>query len=71
MKKEISTIQEALDFIYGFVDYSLTHAKNVPANAFTLYKMETLLTKLGNPQDTYPVIHIAGTKGKGSTCART
>ncbi|HBF34181.1 TPA: hypothetical protein DDW35_06420 [Candidatus Sumerlaeota bacterium] len=26
-----------------------------------------LLEKLGNPQSAYPIIHVAGTKGKGST----
>jgi dihydrofolate synthase/folylpolyglutamate synthase len=31
--------------------------------------MRTLLKKLGNPQDEFKSIHVAGTKGKGSTCA--
>lgn len=29
--------------------------------------MKNLLAKLGNPQDRYPAVHIAGTNGKGST----
>ena len=31
--------------------------------------MRTLLKKLGNPQDQFRTVHVAGTKGKGSTCA--
>jgi dihydrofolate synthase/folylpolyglutamate synthase len=31
--------------------------------------MRSLLAKLGNPQDFPPIIHVAGTKGKGSTSA--
>ena len=27
------------------------------------------LRRLGNPQDSFRVIHVAGTNGKGSTCA--
>ena len=27
------------------------------------------LRRLGNPQDKFRVIHVAGTNGKGSTCA--
>ena len=27
------------------------------------------LRRLGNPQDKFKVIHVAGTNGKGSTCA--
>ena len=34
-----------------------------------LERMTVLMDKLGNPQDDYDVIHIAGTNGKGS-CAR-
>jgi dihydrofolate synthase/folylpolyglutamate synthase len=31
--------------------------------------MEALAAKLGNPERTYGVIHVAGTNGKGSVCA--
>ena len=31
--------------------------------------MEDFLELLGNPQQNYKIIHVAGTKGKGSTCA--
>lgn len=34
-----------------------------------LKSMKELLRRLGNPQDEFPVIHIAGTNGKGSTLA--
>ena len=33
-----------------------------------LGREEALLDLLGNPQRSCPVIHIAGTNGKGSTC---
>jgi dihydrofolate synthase/folylpolyglutamate synthase len=32
-----------------------------------LENISTLCNSLGNPQDTYPTIHVAGTNGKGST----
>ena len=32
-------------------------------------RMRKLATALGDPQDARPVIHVAGTKGKGSTAA--
>ena len=34
-----------------------------------LDRIRALLAALGNPQDRYEVIHVAGTNGKGSTCA--
>ena len=34
---------------------------------FALQRAKALMTHLGNPQDTIPVIHLAGTSGKGST----
>ena len=35
--------------------------------ALGLKRMRTLMERLGGPQDRYPVIHIAGSKGKGTT----
>jgi dihydrofolate synthase/folylpolyglutamate synthase len=59
----------ALDYLYSFVDYSLKHASELAKADFNLDRMIALLAELGNPHNAYPVIHIAGTKGKGSTSA--
>src|SRR3989338_7268593 len=34
-----------------------------------LGRMRMLMEALGNPQNGYPIFHVAGTNGKGSTCA--
>jgi dihydrofolate synthase/folylpolyglutamate synthase len=59
----------ALDYLYSFVDYSLKHSSELAKAEFNLDRMYALMEELGNPQDKYPVIHVAGTKGKGSVCA--
>ncbi len=58
--------QAALDYILSFADY-----ERAPRSAvvFDLRRMEMLLEKLGNPEVGAIPIHIAGTKGKGSTAA--
>jgi dihydrofolate synthase/folylpolyglutamate synthase len=61
--------QEALDYLYSFVDYSLTRGFRFSPEKFDLGRMVTFLELLGNPHRSYPVIHVAGTKGKGSTAA--
>jgi dihydrofolate synthase/folylpolyglutamate synthase len=63
------TYAEALDFLYSFVDYSAVRADKYAADAFDLTRMVSLLHDLGDPQARYPVLHIAGTKGKGSVAA--
>lgn len=61
--------QQALDYLYSFVDYSLTrNLRNLPEK-FNLDRMRALMQRLGNPDQKFPVIHVAGTKGKGSTAA--
>lgn len=61
--------QNALDYIYAYVDYSLTKNFRYAADTFNLERVRTLLDRLGNPHLKYPVIHVAGTKGKGSVTA--
>jgi dihydrofolate synthase / folylpolyglutamate synthase len=39
------------------------------AMRFGLERMERALVALGHPERHYPVLHVAGTNGKGSTCA--
>lgn len=45
--------------------YALRNA----GSKFSLERIKKLCEKLGNPQAKYPSIHVAGTNGKGSTCA--
>ena len=59
----------ALDYLYSFVDYSLKHASELAKADFSLDRMFALMDALGEPQNAYPIIHVAGTKGKGSTSA--
>lgn len=61
--------QQALDYLYSFIDYSLTRSFRYTPDKFHLGRMFDLLERLGNPHQQYRVIHIAGTKGKGSTAA--
>lgn len=61
--------QDALDFLYSFIDYSLTRSFRYSPEKFNLDRMVILMERLGNPHRQYPVIHVAGTKGKGSISA--
>ncbi len=61
--------QAALDYLYSFVDFSLTHQQNLSPENFDLTRMRELMAALGNPEKSYKTIHIAGTKGKGSVSA--
>lgn len=61
--------QEALDYLYTFVDYSLTRAFRYSPDKFDLKRMVEFTDFLDRPQEAYPVIHVAGTKGKGSVSA--
>jgi dihydrofolate synthase/folylpolyglutamate synthase len=61
--------QQALDYLYSFIDHSLTrNLRNSPEN-FNLDRMRRLMSLMGDPQNTYKIVHVAGTKGKGSTSA--
>lgn len=39
------------------------------ARTYRLDRMQALMEALGNPQDSYKTIHVAGSKGKGSTAS--
>ena len=64
-----SVYNSALDYLYSFVDYSLKHSSELAKADFNLDRMRALMVELGSPETKYPIIHVAGTKGKGSVCA--
>ncbi len=64
-----TSYNQALDYLYSFVDYSLKHSSELAKADFNLDRMFALMELLGNPQNQYPIIHVTGTKGKGSVSA--
>lgn len=61
--------QKTLDYLFSFVDFSQTKQLSYSPDKFNLDRMTRLLDLMGNPHLAYPVIHVAGTKGKGSVSA--
>jgi dihydrofolate synthase/folylpolyglutamate synthase len=60
------TYQEALAFWFGRINYE---TKSATAYDLKLERMRALLRALGDPQDRLRIVHITGTKGKGSVSA--
>ncbi len=63
-----ASYQQALDYLYSFIDYETINQPRSAVN-YDLRRMDELLFCLGNPHLVGRTIHIAGTKGKGSTAA--
>ncbi len=59
----------ALDYIEQFIDYERSPDFARQARFYNLNRISQLLDLLGNPHDRLKVIHVAGSKGKGSTAA--
>jgi dihydrofolate synthase/folylpolyglutamate synthase len=59
----------ALAYIEEFIDYERSPDFSRQARLYNLNRISLLLELLGNPHDRLQVIHIAGSKGKGSTAA--
>lgn len=64
----IETYDQAIAFLHSRINYERTSA-SLSATDFKLDRMRQLLERLGNPHERIPAIHVAGTKGKGSTAA--
>ena len=61
--------QATLVYLYSLTDYEKVRAVRYDATAFDLSRLRRVLARLGDPQQHYQAIHIAGTKGKGSVAA--
>src|SRR4051812_1235299 len=65
----ISTFSRAIKYLSSLSDYERLRIVRYTSQNFDLERMRTLLKKLGNPHLQFKSVHVAGTKGKGSTCA--
>lgn len=59
----------AIDYIESFTDYEKSPGILYTAANYDLRRMEELLERLGRPHLRAKAVHVAGTKGKGSTAA--
>ncbi len=61
---------DALDYLYQLTDYErMRKPRHAATSIFGLGRIEALLDDIAHPERRLRVIHIAGTKGKGSTAA--
>ena len=59
---------KAVDFLMSHTDYEKMRVVRYNTTTFNLDRMRLLLKHLGNPHTKFKTAHVAGTKGKGSTC---
>ena len=61
--------ESALAYINTFINFEKSPDFSRQARLYNLNRISLLLERLGNPHRNLTVIHIAGSKGKGSTAA--
>lgn len=65
--KAFRTYEQALQYLFNKTDYEKQSRLRYNVTVFDLDRMNELLKGLGNPHKKIKSVHIAGTKGKGST----
>jgi dihydrofolate synthase/folylpolyglutamate synthase len=65
----IANYSKALRYLSTLSDFERLRIVRYNSDNFNLERMRLLLKKLGNPHSHFRSVHVAGTKGKGSTCA--
>jgi dihydrofolate synthase/folylpolyglutamate synthase len=66
-RKPFKTYDEAIKYLFNRTNYEQEKHLRYNIDTFNLKRMESLLSLVGNPQTKVDTVHIAGTKGKGST----
>jgi dihydrofolate synthase/folylpolyglutamate synthase len=66
---EISSYSTAVRWLLERTDFERMRVVRYAEDTFKLDRMRALLERLGNPQDQFRSVHVAGTNGKGSTTA--
>lgn len=67
--KPFHTFEEAFSYITQFTNYERMTPVRYSREVFDLQRVKEVLSALDDPQEAYPIVHVAGTKGKGSVCA--
>jgi len=65
----MTTYRDALIYLNSFTDYEKRGFAAYAPEFYNLARVRRLLALMGEPQRAFKAVHIAGTKGKGSTAA--
>ncbi len=68
LKKLNMSYKQTQNYLNSFINYENKNAYSYN-ESFKLGRIKAFLEKIGNPQENLKCIHVAGSKGKGSTCA--
>jgi dihydrofolate synthase / folylpolyglutamate synthase len=71
MSRFVHTYEQAIEFLLGRINYERITGIAFSSDDGKLDRMRRLLEQIGNPHEAVKVVHVAGTKGKGSTSAMT
>ena len=66
-KKPFSNYRQAMAYLFEKTDYEKEERLRYNVTTFSLDRMRKLLSLIGDPHTQIGTVHIAGTKGKGST----
>jgi dihydrofolate synthase / folylpolyglutamate synthase len=69
INKRISNIQDAINFVYSFINYEKKNDFTYNTKTFDIEKFDEFLIGLDSPHLKIKTVHVVGTKGKGSTSA--
>ncbi|MCP4539607.1 MAG: bifunctional folylpolyglutamate synthase/dihydrofolate synthase [Chloroflexi bacterium] len=60
---------ETIAYLHSLIDYEKMRLDRYTSETHNILRVAQLLEAIGNPHTRFPAVHIAGTKGKGSTAA--
>ncbi|MFC1652354.1 bifunctional folylpolyglutamate synthase/dihydrofolate synthase [Planctomycetota bacterium] len=66
-KRALRSYKQAIQYLFKKTDYEREEYLRYNVTTFNLDRMDAFLSLVGNPHEKIRTVHIAGTKGKGST----
>ena len=67
-RRAFTSMEQAEHWLNDRINFERVRPHRVDPDDFKLGRMRALMDALDNPQDATPIVHIAGSKGKGSVC---
>lgn len=68
VERDLGTYEGCLGYLEGLVNVERANLRSADPAVFKLDRMRELLAVMGSPHQQIRCVHVAGSKGKGSTC---